>query len=480
MKILIADDERLVRYSLISILKKLDIPDLEVVEAVNGKELIEKVKSFHPDGAFVDIRMPGISGLDALEKLKSEHPGLYGRITWFILTGFADFEFARKAITVDVENYLLKPVAAKEVRYSVETIERNIKKITAESRIRREAALIRMFNQKTEDHDPYDFSEFLFHRGTLLMGDRFLSLSENMERNRILTTGSYELRGQGIEYTAAFVKDERSLCFIESTSGRELLGNDLVNYLKEKSEKGGWTPATLVRTGVYSDIRKVAAEAEKIISSAGKRHFFGREGNIRLLEFETLHRLQDSGIGEFAEDLFYACYTADSGLMDRAVRRKPEITVDDRTAEILIENLGVLFNITDNVSSVDKLIEDTVKKYRYSDGGKDLSPVVLRTLDIIEKRYSEPIGISEVSDLLSVSPNYLSSLFKKEMNISFTSYLTLKRLEISRRLLLEDGMTVKKTAALVGYLSEKHFSKVFKRYYSVSPSVFKAGNIQKV
>ncbi len=159
---------------------------------------------------------------------------------------------------------------------------------------------------------------------------------------------------------------------------------------------------------------------------------------------------------------------------------KPEIAVDGKAAEILIENLCVLFDITDKVLSLDELIEYVLRKYRYSAGGKGLSPIVLRVLDIVEERYNEPIGISEVSDMLSVSPNYLSSLFKKEMNISFTRYLTLKRLEISRRLLLEDGMTVKKTASMVGYISEKHFSRVFKRYYSVSPSVFKAGNIRKV
>ncbi len=103
MTILIADDEELVRYTIVSILKGLEIKNLTIIEAFTGWEMIKKVNKFKPDGAFVDIRMPGLSGLDALEYIKANNSVLYQQVNWFILTGFAEFEFAQKAINAGVE-----------------------------------------------------------------------------------------------------------------------------------------------------------------------------------------------------------------------------------------------------------------------------------------------------------------------------------------------------------------------------------------
>ncbi len=217
MKILIADDEKLVRYSLVSILENLGLPDLEIIEAENGRELVEKVVKFQPDGGFVDIRMPGVSGLDALDKLKKERAEFYAHTTWFLLTGFADFEFARKAITVDVENYLLKPVSAEEVRASVDTIRRNNKKITAESRKKREAALARLINQNAADGEMSDFAGFSFHRVTLLTGDCFHESHEIFERNRYIRRVFAKLADTEVKYTLFFLKDERTIYFMESS-----------------------------------------------------------------------------------------------------------------------------------------------------------------------------------------------------------------------------------------------------------------------
>jgi two-component system, response regulator YesN len=125
MKILIADDEEYVRFELKELILELR-SNLEITEAVNGTELLQQIRKNSFDAAFIDIKMPGLSGLEALEKVKSMN-----LITeWIILTGFSDFEYAKNAITLGVTEYLLKPVMREEMVQVLLKIEENLARKT--------------------------------------------------------------------------------------------------------------------------------------------------------------------------------------------------------------------------------------------------------------------------------------------------------------------------------------------------------------
>lgn len=121
MKIIIADDEEYVRFELRELLLEI-CSDPEITEAVNGTELLDKLSRISFDVAFVDIKMPGFSGLEAIEKVESG----YLHIEWIILTGYSDFEYAKKAITLGITEYLLKPVSKKELEQVLIKIEENL------------------------------------------------------------------------------------------------------------------------------------------------------------------------------------------------------------------------------------------------------------------------------------------------------------------------------------------------------------------
>jgi len=77
MRILIADDEYLVRASLISMLGEVNLPVDSIREATTGEEMVSIIQQDLPDVAFVDIRMPGISGLEAIKEIPVAHRGLH-------------------------------------------------------------------------------------------------------------------------------------------------------------------------------------------------------------------------------------------------------------------------------------------------------------------------------------------------------------------------------------------------------------------
>ena len=106
MNILIADDEKKVRLTLISMLQELSIDLGKIIEVDNGEKLIRNLNDFKPDIAFVDIKMPRLNGLEAINKARELSPST----KWIILSGFQEFDFAQQAIELGVSRYLLKPV----------------------------------------------------------------------------------------------------------------------------------------------------------------------------------------------------------------------------------------------------------------------------------------------------------------------------------------------------------------------------------
>ena len=88
MFILIADDEKMIRLSLQSMLEELYPGEHMYMHAINGKAAVEQVKKLPPDLVFLDIRMPLMNGLEVLEACQE----LSSSIKWVILSGYAEFD----------------------------------------------------------------------------------------------------------------------------------------------------------------------------------------------------------------------------------------------------------------------------------------------------------------------------------------------------------------------------------------------------
>ena len=105
-KVLIADDEKIIRMGLRSIIDWEEYGYTIVGEASNGSEVQRAIEEYAPDLTLIDIRMPKINGLDAIKNARES--GFNGR--FIVLSGYSDFEYAQAAIECGVTSYLTKPV----------------------------------------------------------------------------------------------------------------------------------------------------------------------------------------------------------------------------------------------------------------------------------------------------------------------------------------------------------------------------------
>lgn len=114
MKILIADDQSIIREGLASILA--DQEDIQVVgKAQNGLEAIQLVRDSQPDVVLLDIQMPVISGLDALVAIKESHP----QTVIIMLTTFVDHNYISEALRKGASGYVLKDVELEQLMMSI-------------------------------------------------------------------------------------------------------------------------------------------------------------------------------------------------------------------------------------------------------------------------------------------------------------------------------------------------------------------------
>lgn len=181
-KILLVDDEELQREALRIMLKNFKDAIEVIGEAQNGREAIDLDEKLDPDIIFMDIRIPGIDGIKASEIIKNRN---HNKII-IMITAYDDFNLIHKALLVNVNDYILKPVRDDQLE---EVLNTQIAKLKLHENKREKIEL------KLSDED--DYSE----------KDKLYSMEKD-EEDRICTNKVLQL---ALKYIKENYRDEISL-----------------------------------------------------------------------------------------------------------------------------------------------------------------------------------------------------------------------------------------------------------------------------
>lgn len=155
IKVMIVDDEPKLREGLRSLIPWEKLGYTVVATAANGLQAIEKYHTFYPELIVADIRMPGMDGLEMISELRNE--GSESHV--LILSGHADFEYAKRAIGFRIDGYLLKPVDEDEMIVCLEQLRETIEQEqrfsdwNEEEPARNREALLRTLLQPTSEEE---------------------------------------------------------------------------------------------------------------------------------------------------------------------------------------------------------------------------------------------------------------------------------------------------------------------------------------
>jgi len=124
-------------------------------------------------------------------------------------------------------------------------------------------------------------------------------------------------------------------------------------------------------------------------------------------------------------------------------------------------------------SSSTEVKDNVLTEEEKADRNKSENGIVSQAEHYIHTNYAQPISLALVAEKIDVSPNYLSSLFHKELGESYSKYVTRVRMEHAKRIMKENpGLRIYEIVNQVGYVSVKHFSYVFKQLFGVTPGEY--------
>ncbi|MBN2910398.1 response regulator [Polycladomyces sp. WAk] len=484
MRILIADDEKLVRTSLRSMLVELD-DSLTIREAENGSRLIEEIKTEVPDLIFVDIRMPKLNGLEAMKIGKSLSPDTQ----WIILTGYSEFDYAREALRLGAAHYLLKPVSMDELKEVIDSLEATIKEKRIERNRQFEQEMLNLYYGllplQEEDHrKPIHYSAAMIYIDSHL---------EEQEKNARLLTLTKTLREHLPE------RSGRNALFPLPTGEWTLIA------AWENPSSGDWESfwngvartvdpfvqpdfaVTVIKGNNCSSRRELLQQLDRIKQCAPLRAVLGV--NRTWNQSDLVPYRDDPSVWNISCQLTRLAghYHERSYLhfAKLATELENSWTDDSLTEEQqhnIIVFLRAVFPFTldpaDDISSwVRTLQAHAENTLLHNEKGKHAAhDLIDKVKNYIDQHYMHQISIGEIAEKLGVTPNYLSTLFHKKTGTTFVKYLTRIRMLKAKELLKDPNIQIQQVAEQVGYYSTRHFTKLFVKFFGCYPSEYRDGS----
>lgn len=510
MKIVVVEDETSIRNGLANMLPKIN-PGYEVVGmASNGEEGLELVSRTRPDLIIMDIQMPGMDGLTMLARLREKSV----QCKVLVLTAYSDFSYAKRAIELNIENYLLKPIKIPELKRTLDSIDAMLhqekeqemikERLLSLEQIFRGALLAELpidesLNQVTQEKYGFDVEEplVLF---SIWLGERFKAFSDEMMREVELCAGRADdyqsstlvsSRYQIVLTVFYQVKDAervrrrygtsmipvlcRNLPTVPIFTWMECQGmKELPDAFAELLEQREWNlnfpPGTLISPQLIQETVTVPLKYPMIL-----------ETELR----EAVLKRDREGFGRIFRKFIKACTEEphDPGeIREACIRYGIHIYSLVKTMGRMKEGISaqlMVGKITQAISweEIEEILEGLYMMILEDDEeDAGLSPLVKQAKKMIEEYYSQGITLEELAQKLCVSEEYLSSQFKKETGASFTETIRKYRIDKVKELLLHSNLKLNQIADMVGYTDPKYMSKVFREEVGMLPAQFRKVN----
>ncbi|WP_026695322.1 response regulator transcription factor [Peribacillus kribbensis] len=484
MRILLADDEWLIRESLKSILEELDCFPQDIEEAANGLEMVEKVKSFQPDLAFVDIQMPGLTGLEAIKCGQVLSPATQ----WIILTGYSEFSYAQEAIRLGASGYLLKPVSPEDLQASLEKTFKAQQEYRTKVNKEFEHDMSALFHGvKTVNELSRNLQHTELHHALVVIDSR-LEEAKKAEALSSFCSHVQQITEESQSRSAFFPLSHNEFAYItvgdiyQDKIRDKSLPTSLAKIQKILQDfcKDDFSVTILIGTysslenskNMISELRDIApfrtiGGLKKIINAEQLNKLKKDPAYYRLVS--ALIKLSDSYQAKSSltymktiDDVEKYILTIDSDSVQERVREflNCVIPCSLRAKQLPTEWAAALMKCGDNLLKEHSTDEDRSQF------------LVDQVIKYVEENYMDNIGIGQIAQELHVTPNYLSTLFHKRIGITFIKYLTRIRILKAKELLADPNNKIQKVAETVGYYSTRHFTKLFTEIIGCYPSEF--------
>ncbi|MGG6312687.1 response regulator transcription factor [Paenibacillus macerans] len=516
IKMLIVDDESVICEGLRYTIDWAELGVDVVGEAYDGKEALRLIEERGVELVLSDIRMDGMDGLELAQQLRLRHPG----VQVVMISGYEDFGYARQAIRLGVNDYLLKPVDIEELTAVVKKIVLGIRTSDREGAVReiqlwlsgmarhgsaygKEAPASLhgvqyriLATQLADFQDKFGDMEGEWYEAVREAWQ--LGLHRNLERFPFSAVSVFEHENLLITLLAAEQWAEPSLWdewvssailpLAPAAEGRIYCGaSSVFEDLGATAERCA-EAVRLLALQVLDDRQVLTADYAETVQSGRTLPVFDTAETVQCL-VSALFKQDREEVRRLVADMF-RFFGASRYLLPEIWNRYEELFALLRQRLRKSGMTGLDYghqgqpdpNFYNTYAALEAVVmEDMAELLQLIDkNGIDKSYwIVEKAKKFILEHYRTDLKASEVAAWLKITPSYFSYIFKQSTGKGFTEYMNEMRIEYAKNLLATTHDKVFEIADKVGYKEYKYFVSVFKSYTGMTPKEYRGLRICK-
>lgn len=488
----------------------------EILTAGSGEEALRQFTKNPVDILITDVRMDGMNGIELIRRVKRQYP----HTKCMIQSGYDDFQYIKEAMSLGIENYLLKPVNEEELIGSLINIQEKIEQEKIEKRqkqinedIIRENILLRWVSNTISETELEFKSQTLdieLNEEAYVVGIIGVCNRDQMDKKLDHQTWADRMRTEFREalkmHAYVFLNLQEQLVFIGhgdagvskiiKNKANELLsklhcisrfdfygilGDEVVSYhnVKESYRK--------VRNLMNINSKMIKNQMTEWEMNEDHKSNFEKMFMIRFEEIEAaIKRHESAEIDELYRRFHLEMMqnqvngTCWEGIVLQQLLMSVIACLEKDKNEILFERAEQILlqiqysevrELHEIISDIHRLATDVISFLQ--EKVRNYSPLITDVVNRIQSEYAQDINLSVIANKYKINSVYLGQLFKNEVGVFFSDYLNEVRIEQAKKDLENSDISVSEIGTKVGYSSKTHFYNVFKKNMKMTPTEYR-------
>lgn len=499
IKVVLAEDEVILRQGIAAKIERLDSDFVVAAQADNGLQALKAVEKLTPDVLITDIKMPEMDGMELIKKVRLSYP----KVKIVILSGYSDFSYTQRAIRYGVSSYLLKPVEDEALLDVLLELKNEI--VTAQ--YYRKHTIV--YSDNYQRGIGHSLHYYLF---SVCIGNLCYDAADPCMREWYLNRPKINWPGVLNKLVPQMrdwsVSDEdapnRKLVCIRCPMDTEIDPLDTAEKLQKRLKSLLPGENLSICTVSAPQKRENVWMCAQRLSNVLHQQLLPAQSCIFLLERDELHHSEERlGIIKMRvqEQLRQSIEKKDREEIRRELTMIFRYMVDLPASQQDIQKVITYIIRMCEFSGMEELARDQKEILRLLSCAGDPNGLTQTLVDSILQRISpkekpEDIGVrlaayvdqhylqlehlEDLTQTFSYSYDHLSRLFKKQTGVSLSHYVQEKRLELAKGLVeSNEGLNVGQIAQMAGFSDRRYFLRAFKAHTGLSPAEYRKTVLSK-
>lgn len=515
-KVLIADDERLIRITLKNMIDWSALNCEVIATCKDGKEAYRIYEEVHPEIIITDLKMPEMDGIELIKKIRQED----NNCQIVVLSNYSDFELVRDAMKAGAFDYVLKITLEKEeLTKVIKQAKENCEETSSTQTLGTKAGLkelqqclILSKNEHIFDHHEYEralslpifkdyesYYQLAYFRvdNIHVVYDGKYYDHDHLRKN--LNDFIRESISMYLQYQIVFISNHSGVLLIHSAEKIRVMS--ICHSIIRNIEQYMNIKISITLSDVQHSMDGFDEVYRKLIQAHEQRFYRGEGVLIQSEEPNVFCSLDMNNVNFHKDFLEMAAKKNFNEVEDIIVKMLSYMSnhyifphqvidyvifiihqlegkeIEQGTRQNLpFDVITTRIRMCETIDKLEEVLHDgflKIEAWKKDTNNGRYRKEITDVMEFVDKNYSQKLNLKMLAETLDMSESTLSRLFKNETGINLNYYINEKRMQKAKELLQSSELKIKDVASAVGMDDQLYFNKVFKKYFDMTPSDYR-------